>query len=219
MKQCYLCGEPLKKNNNKSRDHTPPDSIFPNEKPKNLITIPCCIACNAEFAPIDEKMRNFFAILAGDKSGEIGKLAQNVVLTKRSLRHEFLSYTKEHPSLVDNNGNPRLVFYFNDEELECWLIRVVKGLFYHHNKHRIDERTTYHVKKYTDLLPQPSHTFPMERGLEFRPYFVYGVIQEDNADFWLLIFYDHLMFSVTADFTKVNKMHNQGIHRTAYSRR
>jgi len=43
------------------------------------------------------------------------------------------------------------------------------------------------------------------------PYFVYGVIQEENTDFWVLIFYDHLMFSVTADFTTVNKMHNQRI--------
>jgi hypothetical protein len=179
MKQCYLCGEPLKKNINKSKDHTPPECIFPNEKPKNLITIPCCIACNREFSPIDEKLRNFFAVLAGDKSGEIGKLAQNEVLKKRRLRNEFLSYTKEHPSLVDDNGNPRLVFYFNDEELERWLIRVVKGLFFKCNKLRIDEKTTYHVKKHTDLMPQPSHTFPMERGLEFRPYFVYGVIKED----------------------------------------
>jgi hypothetical protein len=204
MKQCYLCGKPLKKKINKSKDHTPPDSIFPDKKPNNLITIPCCISCNREFAPIDEKMRNFFAILAGDKSGEIGKLAQNEVLTKRRLRHEFLSYTKEYPSLVDENGNPRLLFYFNDEELERWLIRVVKGLFFYHNKHRIDDKAIYHVKKHTDLLPQPSHTFPMERGLEFRPYFVYGVIKEEKTDFWLLIFYDHLMFSVTVEYYKVD---------------
>ncbi|MDO8720643.1 MAG: hypothetical protein Q7J31_00215, partial [Syntrophales bacterium] len=65
------CGEPLKKNSNKSKDHTPPVSIFPNEKPQNLTTIPCCITCNAEFAPIDEKMRNFFAILAGDVSADV----------------------------------------------------------------------------------------------------------------------------------------------------
>jgi hypothetical protein len=213
MKYCYLCGEPLKKNINKSRDHTPPDSIFPNEKPKNLITIPCCRRCNGEFSPIDEKMRNFFAILAGDKSGEIGKLAQNIILSKKRLRDEFISYTKEHPSLIDDNGKTRLVFYFNDEELERWLIRVVKGLFFHHNKQRIDEKTIFQVKKYNDLLPQPSHTFPMERGLEFRPYFVYGVIKEEISDFWVLIFYDHLMFSVKADYTKVNKMHNHSLER------
>jgi hypothetical protein len=47
----------------------------------------------------------------------------------------------------------------------------------------------------------------MERGLEFRPYFVYGVIKEENTDFWVLIFYDYLMFSVTTDFSMVNKMH------------
>jgi len=217
MKHCYLCGKPLRKNVNKSKDHTPPDSIYPNEKPKNLITIPCCIECNKEFSPLDEKMRNFFAILAGDKSGEIGKVAQKEVLSKKNLRHEFLSYTKNHPSLVDDNGNPRLVFYFNDKELERWLIRVVKGIYFHQHKSRIDEKTVFKIKKHTDLSPQPSHTFPMEKGLEFRPHFVYGVVKEENSDFWVLIFYDHLIFSVTANYTKTNKLHNKPLQPAGFT--
>ena len=39
----------------------------------------------------------------------------------------------------------------------------------------------------------------MEEGLEFRPHFVYGIVKEKNVDFWVLIFYDHLMFSVSVD--------------------
>lgn len=199
MKQCYLCGEGLIKNKNKSKDHVPPDCIFPQEKPPNLITVPCCTECNGAFKQLDEKMRNFFAIIAGDKSGEVGKIAQHEILRSRRLSKEFLSYTKEQGSLVDYQGNPRLIFHFNNEELDRWLVRVVKGLFFHRNKTRISESAIYEVKVLSECVPQPSKTFPMEEGLEFRPYFVYGIIQEGDSNFWVLIFYDHLMFSVTVN--------------------
>ena len=199
MKQCYLCGEKLTNNRNKTKDHVPPDCIFPKDKPPNLITIPCCKRCNEEYTQLDEKMRNFFAILAGHKSGDVGQIAMKVVLRSPTWREVFLSYTKEHPTMVDDNGNPRIVFYFDDDELKAWLIRVVKGLFFRLNKARISDNAIYKVGKYPQFEPQPSDTFPMEKGLEYRPYFVYGVIQELNNDFWVLVFYDHLIFSVSVD--------------------
>jgi len=199
MRQCYLCGKDLRKNQNKSKDHVPPDCIFPKEKPQNLTTVPCCRECNEAFKSLDEKMRNFFAVIAGDKSGEASKIAQHEILRSGRLSKDFLSYTKPHPSLVDDKGNPRLVFYFNNEELERWLTRVVKGLAFHRTRIRISDRAVFKMKVLSEFVPQPSNTFPMERGLEFRPHFVYGVIHEGNADFWLLIFYDHLMFSITVD--------------------
>ncbi len=97
MKQCYLCGEELIKNRNKSKDHVPPDCIFPQDKPRNLITIPCCKNCNEEFAQLDEKMRNFLAILAIDKSGDVGQIAKRNVLKSQKRREEFLAYTKKIP--------------------------------------------------------------------------------------------------------------------------
>lgn len=199
MSQCYFCGKGLKKNESKSRDHVPPDCIFPREKPPNLITVPCCIECNGSFKLLDERMRNFFAVLAGDKSGEAGKIARNEILRSGRLSKDFLSYTKQHPSIVDDQGNPSLIFYFNNEELEHWLIRVVKGLIFHRTQIRIGDDAVFKMKVLSEFVPQPSNTFPMEKGLEFRPHFVYGVIQEHNTDFWVLIFYDHLMFSITVD--------------------
>jgi len=145
MKQCYLCGEELIKNRNKSRDHIPPDCIFPKDKPPNLITVPCCKRCNEEYKQLDERMRNFFALLAGDKSAGVGQIARREVIRSRKWREVFLSYTQKHPTLVDDSGNPRLVFYFDDDELKAWLIRVVKGLFYRLNKARISDAAIFRV--------------------------------------------------------------------------
>jgi len=199
LRECYLCGKDLRKNQNKSKDHVPPNCIFPKKKPQNLITVPCCRECNEAFNSLDEKLRNFFAVLAGDKSGEVSKIAQHEILRSGSLSKDFLSYTKPHPSLVDDKGNPRLVFYFNNEELERWLTRVVKGLAFYRTRIRISDRAVYKMQVLSEFVPQPSNTFPIEKGLEFRPHFVYGVIHEGNADFWLLILYDHLMLSITVD--------------------
>jgi hypothetical protein len=197
LQYCYLCGNKLLKNKNKSKDHVPPDCIFPQEKPANLITVPCCTDCNGAFSQLDQKMRNFFTILAGDKSGELGKKAQSEILRSRKLSSDFLSYTKEHPSLVNEQGKSRLVFYFDKDELSRWLIRVVKGLWFHRKKTRISDSSVYEVDILSQFMPQPSNTFPLEDGLEFRPHFGYGVVVEETYDFWALIFYDHLMFSVT----------------------
>ncbi len=199
MKKCYLCGEELINKRNKSKDHVPPYCIFPQEKPRNLITIPCCKNCNNEFAQLDEKMRDFLAILALDKSGDVGKNAKRNVLKTQKRRDEFLAYTKKNPTLLDDNGNPRLEFFFNRDELNAWLIRVVKGLFFRRYKTRISDNAIYKVDPIPQFVPQPSDTFPMEKGLEFRPYFVYGVIQEPNNDFWVLYFYDKLTFSVSVN--------------------
>jgi len=200
VKQCYLCGVELINNKYKTKDHVPPNCIFPQEdKPPNLITLPCCKQCNEKYGQLDEKMRNFFAILAIDKSASVGQIARRKVLGSQKWREVFLSYTKEHPTLANASGNPRLVFYFDDDELKAWLIRVVKGLFYRLNGARISDDAIYKVEKYPQLVPQPSNTFPMETGLEFRPYFVYEVIQEPNNDCWVLVFYDQLIFSVSVD--------------------
>ncbi len=200
MKQCYLCGKNLIKNVNKSKDHVPPDCIFPKDKPPNLITVPCCKSCNGEFKQLDERMRNYLALLAGDKSASVGQIAKREVLRSRKWQEVFRSYTKQHPILVDENGSSHLVFYFDDKELKTWLVRVTKGLFYKLNRTRISDVATFKVGKYPQFTPQPSETFPMEKGLEFRPYFVYGVIREENNDFWVLFFYDQLIFSVSVDF-------------------
>jgi hypothetical protein len=210
MQYCYLCGSKLLKNKNKSKDHVPPDCIYPQEKPANLITVPCCSDCNGAFKQLDQKMRNFFAIIASDTSGELGKKAQSEILRSRKLSSEFLSYTKEHPSLIDDQGKPRLLFHFDKDELSRWLVRVVQGLSFRRNKTRICDTSVYEVEVLSQFKPQPSNTFPPEEGLEFRPHFVYGVVAGETYDFWVLSFYDHLMFSVTVKPPTEQKIAQRG---------
>lgn len=198
MKQCYLCSVNLIKNVNKSKDHVPPACIFPSGTP-HRITVPCCKSCNEEYKQLDERMRNYMAGLSPLLSEPTEK-GRRAVTSSAKLAREYLSHTKPHPTLVDGNGQPRLVFYFNDEELTKWLSRIVKGLYFYKNHRSICESAVFTTKVLSQIQPQPSNTFPFEKGLELRPYFVYGVVHDDNepnTDFWVLIFYDQFVFTVT----------------------
>lgn len=199
MAECYLCGEILIKNKNKSKDHIPPKCIFPEKKPFNLITAPCCKTCNDKFSPIDERMRNYFSVIAEAKSNEVGYTAKRVIQRSKRLRSDFLSHITESP-IVDSFGRPLYFFHFKDEELKNelidWLKRIVKGLYFKKHKIRISDNADYEVKLLPEIKPQESKTFPMEEGLEFRPYFVYKVSPYNNTtntDFWMLIFHDRIV--------------------------
>jgi hypothetical protein len=54
---CYLC----RSTENLTRDHVPPENLFPKPKPSNLITVPCCNACNKSFGKLDEQFRAFMS--------------------------------------------------------------------------------------------------------------------------------------------------------------
>ena len=201
MQQCYLCGANLIKKTNKSKDHVPPACIFPAGM-QSTITVPCCITCNKHYSILDDKMRNFIATLSIAVPSAPVEKAKRAILKSPKTAREYLSYTKSHATLVDDNGQPRLVFHFNNEELTRWLSRIVKGLFFHENRRRISDAAIFTAKALPEIQPQPSHTFPFEKGLELRPYFVYGVVKEDNEpnkDFWVFIFYDRIVFIVTVE--------------------
>lgn len=200
MANCYLCGTKLIRKVNWTKDHIPPKCFFP-PSTQNMITVPCCKPHNEEYKPLDDKIRNHMASLITIPSKPIEK-GHRAVLESPKLAREYLSYTKKHPSLVGKDGKARLIYYFDKEELNEWLTRIVKGLFFNENKSRINENAIFEGKARPEIYPPSSSSFPMEKSLERRPYFVYSFLKDvaPNKDFWLLIFYDRLLFSVEVDF-------------------
>jgi hypothetical protein len=58
--ECYLCGA----TEDLTRDHVPPANLFPEPRPNNLITVPCCRSCNQSYSLDDEAMRVWLAAAA-----------------------------------------------------------------------------------------------------------------------------------------------------------
>jgi len=73
---CIYCGE----REATTKDHVPPQCLFPTPRPDNLITVPSCDVCNGTFGKDDERVRN--------------------LLTS-------LDVTEKHPSIVDQIADKR----------------------------------------------------------------------------------------------------------------
>lgn len=200
MSECYLCGKKLIRKVNWTKDHIPPDCFFP-PGTQSMIIVPCCYPCNQEYEPLDEKIRNHIASLIKIPSKPIEK-GHRAVMQSLKLKKEYLSYTKEHPTLKRKNGKPRLIYHFNKLELDKWLIRIVKGLYFYKNQKRIVENAIFRPEVIYDIIPPSAESFPMEKGLERRPYFIYGVEKVQISPeiyFWGFIFYDKLLFTVEVE--------------------
>lgn len=58
-KKCIYCGS----DEDLTRDHIPPQCLFPNPKPSNMITVPACRTCNGKWSQDDEYFR---AVMVSD---------------------------------------------------------------------------------------------------------------------------------------------------------
>jgi hypothetical protein len=58
---CYLCGD----THSITNDHVPPKGFFPEPRPSNLITVPCCARCNHAFSKDDEAVRTWLCTVIG----------------------------------------------------------------------------------------------------------------------------------------------------------
>ncbi len=89
--ECYLCGKKASETpeGTLTRDHLPPRNLFPDPRPSDLITVPCCQRCNHEAHDDDEYFR--LVVSGYYNSNTIGRRiwkekAVGSTLKKRRLR-------------------------------------------------------------------------------------------------------------------------------------
>ena len=199
MKICYYCG---RTNAEKyTKDHVPPKCIFPKNKPKNLITVPCCFKCNKEMSSLDQKMRNWMGLLSTKMPKEISQRIFRDFKKDMKSFNDYLSHIKAHNKFIDSKGFPRLSYYPNLAEVNIWLARIIKGLFYKREKRPIVKNVVFSSELLSWLKIPSTEKFPMEQGLEFRPYFTYYDFHDGDCldtSTWFIIFYDIVAFLVRA---------------------
>jgi hypothetical protein len=64
-------------------DHVPPRNLFPKNPPKNLVTVPCCYACNQAASKNDEYFR--LVVAARDDLREHSVVREILPMAIRSL--------------------------------------------------------------------------------------------------------------------------------------
>ena len=140
---CIYCGS----TNHITKDHIPPRLLFPDPKPSNLITVPCCKTCNQGFQKDDEYFRNN---ITSDLNTYENPAARQV------LRNVFNSLRRSKArglriSTLNSLGEAELVtpsglfiqkvgtIKIDPNRIERVVARIVKGLFYHEREHRLPD--------------------------------------------------------------------------------
>jgi hypothetical protein len=174
---CYLCGS----TENLTRDHIPPKGFFTPDSKANLITVPCCKACNASYSKDDEAMRAW--LTSSVFTSQQGRwIFQNKVL--RSFKHKphlsrslfkELGSAKALTKLGELKGS---VQGMPTDRANRFVIRICKGII-RHTVPDFDYSTVHFAVRY--LLPtQEARSFL--RGV--LPHFQYNSRGDTVFRYW-----------------------------------
>ncbi|HRH95986.1 MAG TPA: hypothetical protein PLB55_08640 [Prosthecobacter sp.] len=212
--QCYLCGafDP------KTRDHIPPRGFFPEPRPTNLITLPCCERCNNSCSKDDEAMRVWLSSGMGHTPAAEwiieNKVFPGTFTRSPAFRSEVLSRMED--TIITNEDGEQIEavkFSMNRERVESFVVRVAKGLQKTYFPNLDASRDTWRGLHVGTRLDDLAKIEPLRDGLPHYDYRGDGVIQyrfgftkELSTGIWLLVFYGTAIFIVTHRREDRNKL-------------
>jgi hypothetical protein len=202
--QCYLCGTP----NPTTRDHVPPKGFFPNPRPADLITLPCCEACNNSYSRDDEAMRVWLSSGLGCSQAAEWitehKILPGIIERSPAFRTTLLTQM-EDITVTDENGErlEAVKFSVDRERADRFITRVAKGLQKHHFPDRDGRVGTWRCVHVENRLDHLTRVEPLRdllphfdsRGDEVIQY-RYGFTEDHVTCVWLIVFYGSAMFVV-----------------------
>jgi hypothetical protein len=138
---CVYCGNRL----GNTRDHVPPQNLFPKPKLVNMVTVPSCEECQASFKK-DEDV--FMAWITFGPAGEspAGKLLWEQKLKrtyekdggiKKVIARSFKQVNLETPAGI--YAGKKLVISIDPERKNKVLRKIARGLFWVEYKERLPE--------------------------------------------------------------------------------
>jgi hypothetical protein len=209
---CVYCGQ---NNNHLTADHTPPKNLFPDPKPSNLITVPCCLRCNQKAAKDDEYFRTVITmredITEHPEAVRVLPAVQRGLRRPTGFRKSFFATLRKAEIRTPSGlylGNVTVISV-DSVRLERVASRIIQGLFYHEKGKRLPERyeavayvpskwafsrdeevEKYLVELATYTRSQPSRAI----GNGVFSYHFCPCDDDDNSIVWVLIFYEGVTF-------------------------
>lgn len=153
---CAYCRRPRPE----TRDHVPPKGLFSKPYPADLITVPCCMKCNAAFARDDEYFR--LALLTSERLSVLEATQSTFDSVARSLQRAeaagFAQLIASSFSIRENNseGTADLVFTLDKPRIFRVVERIIRGLYYHELRRPVPSSqrvlAALHVAEMSDLM-------------------------------------------------------------------
>jgi hypothetical protein len=201
--RCYLCGEAKSITN----DHVPPKGFFPEPRPSNLITVPCCTRCNNSFSKDDEAVRTWFsAALGATPAGEWilkNKVTPGIITRSPAFRETLLN-SMQDTKLLSEDGKliDAVSFSMDSNRAERFVLRVAKGLLsfyypdYDYSQDNFDLRfiplTSDNLDKLDPVKNLLRYDFRGDGVIQYR----FGLTDTQRSGFWIIVFYGAMLFVV-----------------------
>ena len=200
--RCYLCG----RQNPETRDHIPPRGFFPPPRPSDLITVPCCNACNAAFSPEDEYFRLVLSSLIGRSPA--GDMVWEERVVPRSLKRlpdeVDTNFCSTRDVLLQTEAGPleAVSFEIDRARTERYAVRLTKGLLTHYFPEYDYLSCSFEVRLVSltpanleSLAPYRDMLQFDERGDRVFRY-RFSLTDTKKSGLWMLTFYDAVLILV-----------------------
>jgi hypothetical protein len=172
MKVCPYCREALSRKD-AEKDHLPPQGIFPDLKPQNLITVLCCPGCHDLLSDGDEPL----AVMVGTGLSRTDKVKDLTTRANRSLKKGswFRDSLREaalqaEPRLGMLNGKLDVVYSVKlsgdgvSPAINTSLVRIAKGLIFKRNPEWDSRNYRFRVCQFDETNPWKSVRIFAELG-------------------------------------------------------
>lgn len=200
--RCYLCGC----ENATTRDHIPPRGFFPPPRPSDLITVPCCAACNAAFSIEDEYFRLVLSSLVG-RSPAGDKIWEDRVVPRSLKRlpadvNAILRSIKDAVIQTETGPLEAVSFEIDPERAERYVIRLTKGLLTHYypsydySSCSFDVRFVSPTSANLELLAEYRDMLHFEEKGDRVFRYRFGLTDTKESGLWMLTFYDAVLILV-----------------------
>lgn len=227
---CVYCG----RNENMSRDHIPPKSLFLQPRPNDLITVPSCKICNEQSSKDDTYFRDVLVLRQDMATHPMVQPLIKTVLRSFKRSESTKYFWSIYSKFAQHDACTRYGIYVGSQPtLEVDLSRVlqvvkriVRGLHYHENQTPLNP--DYEVEVFTveyfvyDLNDEQRQLFLKELIIPMLPLpykavgngvFKYKMGRSNNKEFsvWVFLFFDRVPFvsvSLPKSLLKEKKIRN-----------
>jgi hypothetical protein len=194
---CYLCGKTeAELGAALTSDHVIADCFFSQPKPANLLTLPCCVACQKEYSKDEEYVRNSLSAISN--LGENKDALYAWKKTHRGLKRKPAVYAdfRSRITPVEIHGATLSGLLFSQQRTEKVVTKIARGLHYH----LTGVRFTSNVE--TSVFYQPAEL--LEHLLKHAQHMGYygdsfsyaGAVSPESDAVWWLSFYSSVLFIV-----------------------
>jgi hypothetical protein len=213
--QCVYCGMKPGTTN----DHVPPDQMFPDPKPSNLITVPACYECNKGFQKDEDYFRGLFGFIgppiernAPDFWAKVKRGLERSPALQRTIADSLRSGTMVNPD--GKKVGQWIKVEDNWHRVTALIAKCVRGLYFFESSlalpQTVEIECPQHSECSIDLGTLYSSTRRGKRDwpgvFEYR----YCIAADDpTASGWILAFYRRYVYSALTGRMQIEQLQNK----------